>query len=370
MKLIAKTFQGIEKVLYDELSKKNFKKPTIHIRAVSFEGDLFDLYRANYTLSTALRILMLLKSEKITNEIDLYKFLYSIKWNDFFSVNKSFRVDVTLTTNRFSNSLFLAQKAKDAIVDRFRKEINIRPSVDTLNPDVIIHIHINEKETNVYLDSSGETLNKRGYKHYTSEAPLNEVMARGLIKLAKWDAKTPLLDIMCGSGTIPIEAHYDANNIPAGFLRKHYSFMNWNNFEKSLWEKVIYEENYKIKENFVNIIGLDINKFVILNAKKNIKRLPFLDNITFNQRDFLDKPYSFSNGIIISNIPYNERIQINNVQNFYRKIGDMLKFNYSTNSVWLLVKKDVSKYISLKPKIKIPLLNGKIECTFNYYPLY
>lgn len=370
MRLVAKTFQGLEGVLFEELVNKNFKKPTLHIRAVSFEGDLSELYRANYSLSTALRVLMLIKSEKIKNENELYNFLHSIKWYNYYSIKKTFRVDVTLTTNRFTNSLFLAQKAKDAIVDRFRKDKNIRPSVDTLNPDVIVHLHINEKEASVFLDSSGETLNKRGYKHYSSEAPLNEVLARGLIKIAKWEANTPLLDIMCGSGTIPTEALYEAKQIPSGYLRNSFSFMNWLNFDNNLWEKVISEENNKIKDNKVSITGLDINKFVISNAKANVKGLPYFDNLSFIHNDFLEKPYPFQNGIIISNIPYDERIKIDDTKQFYHQIGSQLKFHYRTNKAWILVKKDISKFISLKPKVKYPLLNGKIECTYNYYELY
>ncbi len=370
MKCIAKTFQGLEPILFKEILDKGFNKPEQLRRAVSFTSTIEDLYRANYSLSTALRILTLIKTEKTYDEDKLYLFVYSIPWHTWFSVNKTFRVDVTLVSEKFKNSLFLAQKAKDAIVDRFRKEKGLRPSVDTKFPDVIIHLHITDKETQIFMDSSGETLNRRNYRRSQGEAPINEVLARGLIKLCGWKADKPLLDIMCGSGTIPTEALYEACNIPSGYLRNSYSFMHWNSFDANLWEKVKQEENNKIKACRVEIIGLDINKFVLNQAKKNIQSLPYANSIKFEENDFIEQVYPFSNGLLLSNIPYDERIKVSNVQSFYHNLGTQLKFNYRTNEVWLFMKKEYAKHISLKPNKKIPLLNGSIECVLNYYKIY
>jgi len=370
MIFIATTFYGLENILYDELVERKFKVKKILTRAILFEGDFPELYRANYILSTALRILYLIKSEKISSQTHFYDIIYSIPWHKFFTVRKKFKVDVNLSSNLFNNTLFVAQKTKDAIVDRFRKELHKRPEVDTKRPDIVINIHLSDNQLDVSLDSSGETLNKRGYRLFNVEASLNEVLARGLIRISKWDKNKPLLDIMCGSGTIPIEAHLEANNIPAAYLRNNYSFMHWTNFDRWEWEKIKEKENEKIINKNVKIIGLDINEKAIAKAKQNYINLPYNNNIYFKINDFISEVYDFKNGIIISNLPYDKRIKIESVKDFYNKIGTQLKFHYQSNDIWLFVKKDISKYISLKPTKKYTLLNGNIECSFNNYILF
>ncbi|MCX7862826.1 MAG: THUMP domain-containing protein [Bacteroidales bacterium] len=369
---VAKTFQGLENVLYQELISKDFKEPQVLNRAVSFYADPYDLYRANYVISTALRILKLISEENVLNEADLYNFIFQIPWHTYFSAKKTFRVDITLVTDRFNNSLFLAQKAKDAIVDRFRKELGYRPSVATRFPDIIIHIHVGHRKTSVFLDSSGESLNKRGYRLNHSEAPINEVLARGLIKLSQWNSNIPLLDIMCGSGTFAFEALYEACFLPSAYFRKQFSFMHWNDFDQKLWKKVLEKENQKIKTPAIEIIGLDINPWLIQQNNELISQFPYplRKYIHFSKNDFLKQSYTFSNGFIISNLPYNERIKVDDLKQFYHDTGSMLKFYYRSNKVWLLLKKDMAKYVSLKPSKKYPILNGKLECTFNAYELY
>ncbi len=373
MIIVAKTFKGLEQVLYDELVSKGFKNPQILNRAVSFIGNEADLYRANYVLSTALRILKPICEEYAINETQLYHSIHQIPWQRFFSEHKTFRIDVTLTSERFTNSLFLAQKSKDAVVDRFRKEKGKRPNVDTKNPEIIINVHISDCKVKVFLDSSGETLNKRGYRKYSSEAPINEVLARGLIKLSGWTTDTPLLDMMCGSGTIPFEALYEKHHIPAAYFRKSFSFMHWNDFDEKLWKRIIDNENEQIISTTDHLItGLDINHYQIKQNKEVLRQFPksFQKTIFFDTNDFLEQHYKFNNGIIISNLPYNERIKIDDLKKFYHDVGSRLKFHYSTNKVWLLLIKDASKFVSLKPSVKYPILNGKLECTFNAYDLY
>lgn len=373
MILIAKTFKGLEQVLHDELVSKGFKNPQIFNRAVSFIGNEADLYRANYVLSTALRILKPIHEEYVINETQLYHFIHQIPWHRYFSEQKTFRVDVTLTSERYTNSLFLAQKSKDAIVDRFRKEKGKRPNVDTRNPDIIINVYISDSKVKVFFDSSGETLNKRGYRKHWSEAPINEILARALIKLSGWTIDIPLLDIMCGSGTIPFEALYEMHRIPAAYFRKNFSFMHWNDFDEKLWKRIVDNENKRIKLTTTTFItGLDINYHLIEQNKQVLHRFPevFQKTISFVANDFLEQLYTFNNGFIISNLPYNERIKIDDLKKFYHDVGSMLKFHYPTNKVWLLLIKDASKFVSLKPSVKYPILNGKIECTFNSYDLY
>lgn len=370
MKFIAKTFEGLEKVLYEELTRNKFSNPQILRRAVSFEGNIDELYRANYVVSLAIKILWEIAKEKVFNDKDLYNLVYNIDWHKYFSVEKNIKVDVVLYSKYFKNSLYLAQKAKDAIADRFRKETNKRPNVDLTKPDIIVNIHITDQITTILLDSSGEPLNKRGYRKVTSIAPLNEVLARGLLALSEWDMNTPLLDPMCGSGTIPIEAYYMLNNLPSSYLRNNFAFMHWNNYDKTLWNKIKEKENAKISQTNTKILGTDIQKQNIDIATINLKQLPISKNIYFYVNDFLHNKIDLTNSFIISNLPYNERIQLLSISNFYKDVGNVLKFNYKTNTAWLLLPKNEAKYISLKPQKKIPLLNANIECTFNRYDIY
>jgi len=370
MKFIIKTFEGLEEVLCSELAEKGFQNPKPLRRAVSFIGNLEDLYRANYTVSLGLRILQQITFGKVNNERQLYDFVAEIPWHRYFSVDKSFRVDVVLLTERFKNSLFLAQKAKDAVADRFRKELDERPIVDTRKTQVIINIHITDLEVTLSLDSSGDTLNRRGYRDYQGLAPLNEVLARGLLKLSGWNSNIPLLDPMCGSGTIAIEATYEANNIPTGYLRNQYAFMNWADFDKELWKKVREKAQSEIKNSKLRIVGADIDDRVLVAAKKSIQKLPYSQSTLFIENDFFKNNIPFQNGYIISNLPYDERIEVENINNFYNNAGTQLKFNYKSNRIWLLMSKEYAKFISLKPNKKIPLLNGKISCTFNEYKVF
>lgn len=373
MIIVAKTFKGLEQVLHDELVSKGFKNPQILNRAVSFVGNEADLYRANYVLSTALRILKPIDEENVINETQLYNFIHQIPWHKYFTRHKTFRIDVTLATDRYPNSLFLAQKSKDAVVDRFRKEKGERPNVDTRNPEIIINVHVGDRKVKVFLDSSGETLNKRGYRKHQSEAPINEVLARGLIKLSGWKANIPLLDIMCGSGTITFEALYELHHIPSAFLRKSFSFMHWSNFDEKLWNRIKETENNRIRPtNNTLITGLDINHYLIEQNKEALHQFPkmFQKTISFVTNDFLEQVFTFNNGFIISNLPYNERIKIDDLKKFYHDVGSRLKFHYAANKVWLLLIKEASKFISLKPSAKYPILNGNLECTFNAYDLY
>ncbi|HNV95695.1 MAG TPA: THUMP domain-containing protein [Bacteroidales bacterium] len=370
MKFIVKTFEGLEAVLCFELEQKGFKNPKPLRRAASFIGNLEDLYRANYTISLGLRILQQISYNKVNNEKEFYEYIYQIPWHRYFSVDKSIRVDVVLLTERYKNSLFLAQKAKDAIADRFRKETNERPVVDTRKPNIVINIHITDLEVTLSLDSSGETLNRRGYREFQGLAPINEVLARGMLSLSGWKPDAPLLDPMCGSGTIAIEATYEANSIPSGYLRNQYAFMHWLDFDRELWKKVREQENDKMKEAKQKIIGADIDSRVLIAAKKSIQQLPYSKSTLFIENNFFENVIPFEKGFIVSNLPYDERIEIENIQDFYNKTGTQFKFNYKANNIWLLMSKEFGKFISLKPKKKINLLNGKIECTFNEYEVF
>ncbi len=370
MKFIVKTFEGLEEVLYNELVEKGFENPKVLRRAVAFTGRLEDLYRANYSLSLGLRILQQITYGKAQDERQFYDLIYNIPWHRYFSANSTFRIDVVLLTERFKNSLFLAQKAKDAIADRFRKEQDQRPSVDTHRPQIIINVHVTDLEVTVSMDSSGETLNRRGYREFQGLAPINEVLARGMLKLSGWNPDFPLLDPMCGTGTIAIEATYEANRIPSGYLRNQYSFMHWLDFDRELWKKVREQESDKMKEAKQKIIGADIDSRVLMAAKKSIQQLPYSKSTLFIENNFFENVIPFEKGFIVSNLPYDERIEIENIQDFYNKTGTQFKFNYKANNIWLLMSKEYAKFISLKPKKKINLLNGKIECTFNEYEVF
>ena len=370
-KMIAKTFFGFENILADELLKLGAKKITIGVRNVSFFGDLGFLYKSNLFLRSAIRILTPIKSFKVNNEKELYSSVFNFNWEDYFSISNTFQIDSVLNTDLFSHSLFVSQRVKDGIVDRFRKLDNNRPNIDLENPDIKINIHITKNDCTISLDASGKPLNQRGYRTLTNIAPINEVLAAGIVMLSDWDCQSDFLDPMCGSGTLLIEAAMFATNYPVNIKRTNFSFLNWKNFDNDLFEMIKKSVLNKVKPFDYKIIGYDKAPSAVKKSNQNIINSGFDHLIKVNQFDFF-KTKKFSENFlhILFNPPYGERLQID-FRLFYKKIGDTLKTSYSNSCAWFITSNIESlKQVGLRPSRKIKLYNGKLESKLVKYEIY
>ena len=370
LKIIAKTFSGLEPILASEVKKIGGKNVSVGRRAVFYEGNLELIYKSNYLLRTALRILQEIHQFQFKNVDQFYLRIKRIDWTKYFSVDQSFVINSTVANSKeFRNSMFASLKTKDAIADFFREKTGRRPNVDTSNPEIVINIHIFNDKCTVSLDSSGESLHKRGYRINQGEAPLNEVLAAAMIMLSGWNGKTDFIDPMCGSGTLPIEAAMIAQDIPPGKFRKDYACLNWKNFNQEIFANATY---FAGKKEFNNkIYASDISATNILKAQNNARRGLVYNKIIFKTCDFKNLDIPAKNATIMINPPYGERLQINDIPGFYSMIGERLKHQFAGNTAWLLsTAKENLKNIGLKASEKMELFNGPIKCSFNRYDLF
>lgn len=368
--VIAKTLRGLEEVLAAELKALNAQKIEVTQQTVSFESDLKLLYRANLELRTALHLLRPLFVFTAYDENELYRKIKQYHWSAWLSPEKTMAVDTVLRRSSFTHSQYFSQKVKDAVVDQLRDKFGERPSVDIRHADIRIHVFMDGQKCHVSLDSSGQSLHKRGYRLGRHEAPINEVLAAGLLFLSGYDAQTPLLDPMCGSGTILIEAALMASNTPPGIFRETFSFMSWPDFDRALWNTVLKEAKARITPLKSVIQGQDIAMTAIKAAEANIKKAGFENRIKLIKEDFFHSSKPFEKGILVSNPPYGERLSLDDARVFYRQIGDTLKQQYSGFDAWILSEKEILKELGLRPSRKIPLFNGPLDCRLSYYPLY
>jgi putative N6-adenine-specific DNA methylase len=368
---LAKTFYGFEPLLEKELRKLGAKNIQSINRAVSFEGDLGFLYKANLSLRTALRILMPIGRFPVKNQTDLYRAIDRIDWSKWFSAEQSFIIDVTLFSDHFNHSLFVAQKAKDAIVDQFSKREGKRPSVTTENPDIRLQLHLQGDQLTISLDSSGNSLHQRGYRIETNIAPINEVLAAGMLLHSGWEGKTYFYDPMCGSGTLAIEAAMIACNIPPSLNRTTFSFMNWKNFDAELFEVIRNSCLSKVKEFRGHIYASDKAPSAVRKAQENIENAGLEEYISVVRSDFFfaDRPSEVPLHIVF-NPPYGERLPID-ADVFYGKIGDTLKKEYQGCEAWFITANiEALKSVGLRPSRKIKMFNGKLESRLVNYELY
>lgn len=364
----ATTLAGLEEVLAKELIELGADEVQMARRSVYFSGDLKMLYKANYCLRTALRILIPIDSYKIHTANDLYQRGRNFKWEELFGLKQTFAVQSTVFSDLFNNSMYASLKLKDAIADRFRYKFGERPNVDSADPDVLINLHISNGVCTISLDSSGESLHKRGYRVGQNEAPINEVLAAGLLRLSEWDRKSALIDPMCGSGTIAIEAAMLANGIYPGAVRESFGFMNWLDFNPQLFKQVEEEANEQTP-NPVKISASDISRRNIEIASKNAEEAGVSHLIDFKVADFKLLEPAAEKPFLLFNPPYGERISGDDT-NFYTMIGDRLKQYYTDATVWIISTPECLKSIGLRPSRKMPLLNGSLECSFRKYELY
>ena len=371
-RMVAKTYFGAEDLLAAELNELGASDILKGTRAVEFKGDLAMLYKANLWCRTALRILKPVTSFPAASEQQLYDEVKKIDWSQYLQVNQTLAIDAVVNYSNLSHTMYIAQKAKDAIADQFREKAGERPSVSLDNPDLRINIHIYRDMASLSFDSSGESLHKRGYRDETNEAPLNEALAAGLIMLSGWDKKSNFIDFMCGSGTILIEAALLAKNIPPGIFRDSYAFEKWKDFDAELWRQVISEAKEKELRKFdFKITGTDRSVQTLNIARQNVINAGVSDLVELHQIPFEVYTPSPGPGTVIINPPYGERLAEDNINALYKEIGDYLKKKFGGYQAWVLTSnREAAKSIGLHPSRKIQLYNGALECRFLKFELY
>lgn len=368
--IIAKTLFGLEEILAQELKALGAENIQILRRAVKYKGDEALLYKSNLHLRTAIKILKPITTFTILNEDQLYTRIKQMSWGAFINTHQTFAIDAVVNGKVITHSKFAALKAKDAIVDQFREKTGERPSIDTENPNLRINLHISDRTCDVSIDSSGDPLGRRGYRLIQTEAPITETLAAGIILLSGWDKKSDFIDPMCGSGTFPIEAAMIAHNIAPGRIR-NFAFENWNDFDAPLWKSIKKEAEDQIKPVSVNIIGRDMDAKAIEISKKNAKEAKVEDLIDFEKADFMESTCEGEKALVIMNPPYGERLDMDEIINFYKEIGTRLKHHYANCEAWIISSNfEALKQVGLKTSKKIPLFNGALECKLQKYELY
>lgn len=370
-KMVAKTFFGFEEILFKELRDLGAQKVETGVRMVSFYGDQGFMYKANIGLRTALKILKPIKEFRVFDQQSLYKGMQSIDWSAYLNNNKTFVIDTTINSDAFNHSEFVALKAKDAIVDQFRTNTGKRPSIDKDFPDLRINVHIQQDICTVSLDTSGSSLHHRGYRTATNIAPINEVLAAGMLLLAGWEGQCDFLDPMCGSGTILVEAAMIACNIPANINRKEFAFEKWNDWDNDLFDKITESLLKKTHNSDFTIDGYDKAPSAVSKAQDNIKNANLDEYIKVTQADFFDsKKENEDKLFMLFNPPYGERLNVD-LERFYREVGDTFKQNYPNTEAWFITANlEALKFVGLRPSRKIKLFNAKLETRLVKYDIY
>lgn len=377
-KMVAKTLFGFEEILAKEIRNLGGGNVKEGVRSVSFEGDIGFMYKANLCLRTAIKIIKPIHSFSVRNENELYKKIYAMDWSEYLSVDTTFAIDTTVKSDNFTHSLYVSQKVKDAIVDKFRDTDGERPNVDVKHPDIRINIHIQKDHCNVSLDSSGRSLHQRGYRISTNKAPINEVLAAGLLLLSGWDGQCDFLDPMCGSGTMLTEAAMIACNIPVNINRKEFAFEKWDDFDEELFGKIVDSSLKKTREFHYKIVGYDKAPSAVRKSQENIESANLSDYITVDRKNFFDTEKFTENHLhMVFNPPYGERLDRSdldsdfNVEEFYADIGDTLKQNYPGTDAWFITSNlEALKYVGLRPSRKIKVFNSQLESRLAKYVMY
>ena len=367
----ATTLHGLEDTLANELLKLGARDIEPFKRGVSFTGDKGFMYKANLCLRTALKILVPIYSFTASNEHEFYDKMKAYDWERFLNTDDTLAINATLNSEIFTHTLYVSQKSKDAICDRFVDQFQVRPNVDLENPTVRIYVHIFQDKVNVSLDSSGESLFKRGYRVDIDTAPMKEVLAAGMVLLSGWQPHLPLIDGMCGSGTLGIEAAFFANNIPPGCFRENFGFMNWHDYEPELWDTIFTSSINRIKEDMPFIYSSDIDLKPLEMAKRNAAVAKVDDVIHYEQISFFDVMPTKPKGTILLNPPYDERIKMEDTNAFYKQIGDKLKKDFGGWTACIITSNmEAAKHIGLHPSKKITLFNGSLECKLLKFEMY
>lgn len=368
--MIAKTFNGLENVLAEELVKLGANDVRIDRRAVSFTGDKALMYRANLCLRSASRVLKPLLTFKAKNADEVYEQVKTIDWGEYLNVRQTFAIDTTVYSEEFRNSQFVKYRVKDAIADWFMEHEEKRPSIRIDNPDIRLNVHISHDQCTVSLDSSGESLHKRGYRDAQTDAPINEALAAGLLLMAGWDGQSDFVDPMCGSGTFLIEAALIALNIPPCIYRKEFAFEKWADFDPELFD-FLYNDDSNERTFDHKIIGCDISPRALKVAEANIKAAGLGKYITLERRNIADWTPHAEPCLVVTNPPYGERLVSDDMIGLYEQIGTSLKRNFAGSTAWIISSNDECvRKIGLHASQKVEVLNGALECKFLKYELF
>lgn len=369
---LVKTLKGLEPVLAKEITDLGGRNVQSLRRAVSFEGSKAMMYRANYCLRTALRILVPIREFAAQTPQHLYNHARRIPWDRYLDVDGTLAIDSVVNSHFFTHSKYAALKFKDAIVDQYREKYGRRPSVNKDYPDLRIHLHINHDRCSVSIDSSGESLHKRAYRLSRTQAPLNEVLAAGMIILSGWDKKSPFIDPMCGSGTIVIEAASIASNQPPQRFREEFGFMKWKDYDEDLWESIKAEAWQKVVPITTPILGSDMSGISLKIAQENLLRAGFQKEVRLRLKNFSKLPPPPPGpGVLMMNPPYGERLAPKDILSLYKMIGDQLKQQYPGYAGWIISSNmQALKHIGLRADKRITLFNGPLECSFRQYKIF
>ena len=373
--MLAKTFKGLESVLAQELIELGANEVQIERRAVSFKGDKAMLYRANLCLRTASRVLVPIASFKAYDTDSLYARALSLDWSAYMREDSTFAIDATVYSGTFRNSRFVTYRVKDSIADYWQQKVGKRPNVKVTDPDIYINVHVADEQITISLDSSGESLHKRGYRVANTEAPINEALAAGMLLLAGWKGQSDFYDPMCGSGTLLIEAALIARNIAPGIFRQSFAFEKWADFDAELWSDIYNDDSHE-REFSHTIYGSDASFYAIQQATKNIKSAGVQKDVQLKQirmEEITNDKLPIINGsLVMLNPPYGERLKSNKeMEDLYGAIGSALKHQFAGATAWIISSNEAAmKCIGLKPSKKMRLLNGELDCQFNRYDLF
>ena len=370
MKIIVTTQEGLEEVCAREMANLDLQDIEILRRGVSCQGNWAQLYKCNYLLRTAVRVLVPIHEFDVNDQDEYYEAIKSINWTQYIKPDQTFAINSVITGELFTNSLFATFRAKDAIADRITEEKGSRPDVDIDNPSIVINIYVNQDKLSVALDSTGHSLHLRGYKERSYKAPLNEVFAAGIIKLAGWDGSQDFYDPMCGSGTFTTEALMMAANVPPGRLIKRFCFQNWTEYYPKIWRSIKRTAEEDIIAPKCNFYSSDLNPYATRDLRKNLQRIPFKEIVKIKEKDFLEETGQ-QDAILFLNPPYDKRIKIRDVKNFYRKISDALKQHWQGSTAWVISgNNQAMKSFGLKHSAKYSLDNGGIPSKLYKFELY
>ena len=372
--MLAKTFKGLEQVLATELVQLGANNVQVERRAVSFTGDKRMLYTANMCLRTASRVLVPILSFKAQKADDIYEQVKALDWSQYMTIKTTFQIDATVYSDYFRHSQFVTYRVKDAIVDYWMERENQRPSVKLEGADLYLNVHIAGDRVTLSLDSSGESLHKRGYRVANTQAPINEALAAGMLLLAGWNGQSDFYDPMCGSGTLLIEAALIARNIAPGVYRQGFAFEKWADFDADLWDEV-YNDDSREREFKHKIYGSDAGFYAVQAATKNIQSASLQRDIEVKQIRIEELRLADTNtegALVMINPPYGERLsQDKNVLRLYQDMGTALKHQFNGATAWIISSnEDALKCVGLRPAKKIHLVNGDLECLFNKYELF